>query len=390
MSSGATTAPTSKVQPQAQGSRAPAAQQGGLRGEGQPPQARGVSREGLLRILRLLQEEVLEQEHVRDARDVEEAPGDAGAAGAVGGGDGRGGAADACGGGREGGGGGAAGAGPEALKKAPVEPEKTDDELVALKLANARHFGEEDCLFCTHKAASLEASLQHMGAAHGFLVPDLEYLHDLRGLVEYLGQKIGIGNVCLYCDKMFNSAEAVMAHMVSLRHSKIRYDDDTEELEQFYDFSATWEGVAEDLGPGATPGKQEAAEVDERALMLATGKGVVEVVDGGYGLRLANGKIVGHRALVYLYRQRYRPPVERDGRVRAVIRNYRAIGWHTQHTKQSEKIRARALRNEKRWQLGVGVKANKLQPPLPQAGLLLGPPPSRVQACAKARCCAGQ
>mmetsp|Transcript_15528 Transcript_15528/g.17252 ORF Transcript_15528/g.17252 Transcript_15528/m.17252 type:complete len:389 (-) Transcript_15528:97-1263(-) len=252
--------------------------------------------------------------------------------------------------------------GQKPLKKAPVEPEKTDDELVALKLANARHFGEEDCLFCTHKAASLEASLQHMGAAHGFLVPDLEYLHDLRGLVEYLGQKIGIGNVCLYCDKMFNSAEAVMAHMVSLRHSKIRYDDDTEELEQFYDFSATWEGVAEDLGPGATPGKQEAAEVDERALMLATGKGVVEVVDGGYGLRLANGKIVGHRALVYLYRQRYRPPVERDGRVRAVIRNYRAIGWHTQHTKQSEKIRARALRNEKRWQLGVGVKANKLQP----------------------------
>lgn len=250
--------------------------------------------------------------------------------------------------------------GQKPMKKAPAEPEKTDDELVAMKLANARHFGEEDCLFCTHKATTLEANLQHMGTTHGFFVPDLEYLHDLRGLVEYLGQKIGIGNVCLYCDKMFNSAEAVMAHMVSLRHSKIRYDDDTEELEQFYDFSATWDGLEEELGLEGK-GKEEEAEIDERALMLATKKGVVEVVDGGYGLKLANGKIIGHRDLVYLYRQRYRPPSQRDGRVRSVIRNYKAIGWHTQHTKEDEKIRARALRNEKRWELGVGVKANKLQ-----------------------------
>jgi len=249
--------------------------------------------------------------------------------------------------------------GQKPVKKPAPEPEKTDDELVALKLKNARYFAEEECFFCGHRAASVEANLAHMGSVHGFFVPDLEYLHDMKGLLEYLGQKVGIGNVCLYCDKMFNSAEAVMAHMVSLRHSKIRYDDDTEELEPFYDFSASWDALDEKLHVDG--GKEEEAEIDDRTLVLAAGKGVVGAVDDGYGLQLANGKVIGHRDLVYLYRQRYRPPRERDGRVRSVIRNYKAIGWHTQHTKADEKVRARALRAQKHWELGVGVKANKLQ-----------------------------
>lgn len=53
-----------------------------------------------------------------------------------------------------------------------------------------------------------------MGLSHGLFIPEKEYLIDLRGLIVYLAEKIGVGNVCLYCAKSFSSAEGARAHMV--------------------------------------------------------------------------------------------------------------------------------------------------------------------------------
>ena len=47
--------------------------------------------------------------------------------------------------------------------------------------------GVEECLFCPMVSDSLEDNVQHMSAAHSFFIPDMEYLSDLEGLVQYLG-----------------------------------------------------------------------------------------------------------------------------------------------------------------------------------------------------------
>lgn len=55
----------------------------------------------------------------------------------------------------------------------------------------------------------MSENLEYMAKQFGFFVPFLENVIDLEGLVEYLGQKVAIGNVCLWCGKSFHSLEAV-------------------------------------------------------------------------------------------------------------------------------------------------------------------------------------
>ena len=57
-----------------------------------------------------------------------------------------------------------------------------------------------------------------MAYEHGFFLPHAEYIDDLSGLVEYLGEKVGTGNTCLSCNKMFKSFEGVQQHMVRITH----------------------------------------------------------------------------------------------------------------------------------------------------------------------------
>ncbi|GJP33507.1 hypothetical protein CLOM_g18042 [Closterium sp. NIES-68] len=79
---------------------------------------------------------------------------------------------------------------------------------------------------------------------HGFFIPDMEFLTDLQGMLQYLAAKVTQGLMCLWCDdrsKQFSSVEAVRAHMEAKSHGKLRYGDGSgiaeEELEDFYDFS---------------------------------------------------------------------------------------------------------------------------------------------------------
>ena len=61
-----------------------------------------------------------------------------------------------------------------------------------------------------------------MAVAHSFFVPDLEFLVDMEGLLKYLGEKISVGNVCIFCNgkgRALHSLEAVRKHMVRALHS---------------------------------------------------------------------------------------------------------------------------------------------------------------------------
>ena len=46
----------------------------------------------------------------------------------------------------------------------------------------------EECLFCSLKSSNLEENLSHMAHTHSFFLPDFEFVSNLRGLIEYLGQ----------------------------------------------------------------------------------------------------------------------------------------------------------------------------------------------------------
>lgn len=47
-----------------------------------------------------------------------------------------------------------------------------------------------DCLFCPHHSKSLMKNLSHMTKVHGFFIPDVEFLVDLRGFLRYLGESL--------------------------------------------------------------------------------------------------------------------------------------------------------------------------------------------------------
>jgi pre-60S factor REI1 len=91
----------------------------------------------------------------------------------------------------------------------------------------------------THKSKSqfrtIKNCLNHMLKEHGFFIPFVEYLTDLEGFLNYLGAKIGVGHVCLWCGKQKESVAAVQQHMIAKTHCKIRLDTEEDE-EEYYDF----------------------------------------------------------------------------------------------------------------------------------------------------------
>jgi hypothetical protein len=120
----------------------------------------------------------------------------------------------------------------------------SDDEDIVDRLATARRrIQPTDCLFCTASRTNVTDTISHMSREHSFFVPDRDNLVDLPGLLGYLGEKIVVGNICLYCPnggREFGSLEAVRKHMLDKGHCKIAFDSDEDlaELSDFYGWGA--------------------------------------------------------------------------------------------------------------------------------------------------------
>ena len=120
----------------------------------------------------------------------------------------------------------------------------SDDENIDHRIAvSRRRIQPTDCIFCPKRTTSIPAVLSHMSRYHSFFIPDPDCLVNVTGLLSYLGEKVAIGNICLYCPdggKEFGSLEAVRKHMVDKGHCKIAYDTDEDraELLDFYDYGA--------------------------------------------------------------------------------------------------------------------------------------------------------
>jgi len=112
----------------------------------------------------------------------------------------------------------------------------------------------------------------------GFLIPEPDYIKDLPGLINYLGEKISIGNVCIFCEKAFGTLEATRDHMRKLCHYQMRWEDNEDEYNDFYNVE----------------------EVNKRIEAMEDRVHVSNFNE----LVIAN-KIVGHRALKKYYKQKH-------------------------------------------------------------------------------------
>jgi len=205
------------------------------------------------------------------------------------------------------------------------------------------------CIFCRSSFEDLERNVYHMEHAHGLFIPDIEYLKDLKGLISYMGEKVTVGNACVFCHKIFRSFESVQAHMSSLNHCK--FSDDFSEFEDFYDFSSSYAKYGDN--------------VDEETLLERVKKDhEIRVSEDGSELILPDGKAVGHRSFFLFYKQRLRPPQTQESiLINQLLSQYRLLTYDScsknSHSSSSNQvITAKNIIADK---TRLCVKANKLQ-----------------------------
>ncbi|KAK9538404.1 hypothetical protein VZT92_003575 [Zoarces viviparus] len=214
-----------------------------------------------------------------------------------------------------------------------------------------------DCLFCFHHSKSLVKNIAHMTKVHSFFIPDVEFLIDVGGLVRYLGEKVGAGNVCLWCNekgRSFYSAEAVQSHMIDKSHCKLFTDGDAAlEFADFYDFRSSY--------PDRKDGDE--AEVDEED--LSDDKNL-EYDDEMLELTLPSGATIGHRSLMRYYKQRFGAQrvvvmIHNRNAVGRVLRQYRALGWGGEGGAFYQKPRDMQFVQmmKSKWMLKMGMNNNK-------------------------------
>ena len=139
----------------------------------------------------------------------------------------------------------------EEVEDQEEEPTTTRTESMEAKVRKAMEHFEPNpcrCIWDGQISESVESNLEHMHRNHGFLVHDLESVTNLPGLVNYVAEKVHVGRICLFCEREFRSSAACIAHMTSKGHCRIpwEYEDQIEEFVEYYDFSTTTSGSAND------------------------------------------------------------------------------------------------------------------------------------------------
>lgn len=195
------------------------------------------------------------------------------------------------------------------------------------------------CLFCNKVSPTLKSSLKHMLKKHGFFIPFIELLRDLEGLMIYLGEKVGIGKVCLHCNgrgrASFSTVRALQQHMIDKCHCKIRFEEDADrdegEFLEFYDFP---EDELQYVGEGDEDDAMSDGEMVDGTMAVSSEggakkkqeKGISDINDIGE-LMMKDGSIIGHRDHKVIYNQRVLPENSvRSDLVRTMMGEYKQLG----------------------------------------------------------------
>ncbi|KAJ4175303.1 pre-60S factor rei1 [Fusarium falciforme] len=87
------------------------------------------------------------------------------------------------------------------------EPEQLTEEEMAERVMQKSYATESifhwnNVYFVEHNKhfKDVEENLEHMFRTHGFYIPEQKYLVDKIGLVKYMSEKIGLGNICIVCN----------------------------------------------------------------------------------------------------------------------------------------------------------------------------------------------
>uniref|UniRef100_A0A7N0U956 C2H2-type domain-containing protein n=1 Tax=Kalanchoe fedtschenkoi TaxID=63787 RepID=A0A7N0U956_KALFE len=168
------------------------------------------------------------------------------------------------------------------------------------------------CFMCDKEHDSIENCIVHLHKAHGFFIPDVEYLKDPKGLLMYLGLKVKKDFACLYCNdrrQPFSSLEAVRKHMDAKSHCKVHYGDDGEdeevELEEFYDYSSSY----------ADMGGMQLVAADDVNNDVELGSGGSELIITKRAKDKVSTKTLGSREFMRYYRQKPCPASPNDSAI---------------------------------------------------------------------------
>lgn len=101
-----------------------------------------------------------------------------------------------------------------------------------------------DCLFCFYYFSLFMKNVVYMIKVYSFFIFDIEYFLDIKGLIKYLGEKVGVGKICLWCNekgKFFYFIEVVQVYMNDKSYCKFFIDGDVVlEFVDFYDFRSSY------------------------------------------------------------------------------------------------------------------------------------------------------
>jgi len=226
----------------------------------------------------------------------------------------------------------------------------------------------DDCFFCDHKLSSIEEKCEHMAKVHSFFIPDMGHVCDLEGLIKFLGIKIGVYHVCLWCStKCYRNVDAVNKHMIDKGHQKMKFEGETLlEYADFYSFD------------GDTTVEDEFEMLDESSYVLEDGEtsvalysndgqsNIIKDNDNEFELVLPSGTRLGHRSLFKYYKQSFgHRNLELKAKCNIGLRDkYLAISmgqnYTVAETKKAQSDMAYFKRNSQKWKQELGSKSNKL------------------------------
>jgi pre-60S factor REI1 len=283
------------------------------------------------------------------------------------------------------------GAEEPAKRAQPDFASMTEEEYMEWREENAVNLQPGDSLFDRHSEDNLELNLEYMSIQYGFFIPFHEHCRDVPMLMEYLGQRLAIGCVCLWCNKSFHSLGAVQAHMRSKSHCKINLEGCEEEYQDFYevdllsksapvDGEDDWdteeeeevemedaEGLAREDSSShgaAVPTQGKLAEAARMSKKHAKTINVLEVGDA----------VLGHRAFRQYYRQKLRPEAvgkyqhrsAAHTKIQALLTDvYRANNIMTVYkgrsniAKVNKDAAKRDVIEQDKWWAKLGIRANK-------------------------------
>jgi len=246
-----------------------------------------------------------------------------------------------------------------------VQPlDQGEDSLIDKKIKETPKLTLNHSLFDHHLSPNFESNLSYMTEKYGFFFPEIEYAKDINGLVLYLGEKISIGNTCLWCDKPFSSLEAVQAHMRDKSHCKIRWDDNEQEYADFYDLEtadkrfATWDDddddSNEDKNNNVDKNKNNQGDSQPETTRIYINDYNQLVVSNS---NESEEKVIGHRALKVYYKQRTHAQHANYQLITSLIQEHKRLSaLHYQSTTNADNA---SIQKRNKVSLQVGIAGNK-------------------------------